>query len=266
MQLKKLVACAAIGCALGAAGIGATSAVASAAPPCGPGPGAQCGPGGGPGGPGPGGERGGPPQGGDRGGPPGQRFGAPPDGNRGPGAPPGGPPGDNRGPGGGGPAGPPRDFRGPGGPVGPVGQNFRTPDNTTGDRRGTPTTTIGAAGSPVRHGVPDCRRGAGARRRHRSGTDRSPQRGDRHRHPSTTTASTSSRCGTRVTTSGASISSGFGYRSRSDVIQRMAVPTTGAAIFKSLERVPDREVLGSTDERRRGVLGIARQFNRLQSR
>ena len=108
MQFRELVACAAIGCALGAAGIGATSAVAYAAPPCGPGPGAQCGPGG-PGGPGPGGERGGPPPGGDRGGPPG--------GDRGP----GGPPGDFRGPGGG---GPPGDFRGPGG-----GQSFRTPDD-----------------------------------------------------------------------------------------------------------------------------------------
>jgi len=96
MKLKQVVAGAAIGCALGAAGISLPSGVANAAPPCNPAPGVQCGPGG----------PGGPPQ-------------------RGPDGPP---PGDFRGPGG--PGGPPGDFRGPGGPGGPPPDDFRRgPDN-----------------------------------------------------------------------------------------------------------------------------------------
>ena len=108
MEFKRLVAGAAVGCALGAAGIGLTSGVANAAPPCNPTPGVQCGPGG-PGGPAP--ERG-------PGGPPQEDF-------RGPGGP-GGPPQ-------GGPGGPPPgDFRGPGGPAesrGPDNHDWRPPWN-----------------------------------------------------------------------------------------------------------------------------------------
>ena len=109
MRLKQLVAGAAIGCTLGAAGIGLGSGTVNAAPPCNPGPGAQCGPRG-PGGP--------PPQHGP-GGPPPEEF-------RGPGGP-GGPPGDFRGPGG--PGGPPADFRGPGDFRGPDNHDWRPPWN-----------------------------------------------------------------------------------------------------------------------------------------
>jgi hypothetical protein len=78
MKLQQLVAGAAVSCALTMTGIGLTSGVANAAPPCNPSfPQAQCGPGG-PGGP--------PPQRGPEG-PPRDDF-------RGP----GGPPGDVRGP------------------------------------------------------------------------------------------------------------------------------------------------------------------------
>ena len=100
MKLSQLVAGAAIGCTLGAAGIGLGSGIANAAPQCPPG--VQCPGGGG----GPGGPPGGPP--GDRGpgGPPGEQGPGGPPGDRGP----GGPPGDQR------PGGPPPDFHGPGGP------------------------------------------------------------------------------------------------------------------------------------------------------
>ncbi len=75
MNLNQLVATAAVGCALGAAGIALGAGTASAAPPCPPGVQCQGGPGGGPPG-----DRGGPPPG-DRGGPP--------PGDRGPGGGPG---------------------------------------------------------------------------------------------------------------------------------------------------------------------------------
>ncbi len=194
MKLKQMVAGAAIGCTLGVTGISLGSGVASAAPACIPSPQAQCGPGG-PGGP--------PPQ-------------------RGPGGPP------------------PGDFRGPGGPGGPPPGDFRRaravrhpatsagraahrpvtsaagPTTTTGDHRGTQGTTTGADGSTVPRGVTICRPGAGVRRRHRRGMDRCQRRGDRLRRQSTTGASRSSRCGIPATTSGASGSSGSGFRSRSD--------------------------------------------------
>ena len=196
MRLKQLVAGAAIGCTLGAAGIGLGSGIANAAPPCNPGPGAQCGPGG-PGGP--------PPQRGP-GGPPPEEF-------RGPGGP-GGPPGDFHGPGG--PGGPPGDFRGPGGPGGPPPATSAGPTITTGGHHGTPRTTTGADGSMAPHGVTDFRRGVGAHHRPLHGMDRCHPHGGRRPRPSTTLASTSNPCGIPATTNGASGSSVFGFRSRSD--------------------------------------------------
>ena len=81
MKLKQVVAGAAISCAIGVCGIGLVSGIANAAPPCGPTPQVQCGPGG-PGGP--------PPQRGQEG-PPQRDF-------RGPGGPVSPPPNDFRGP------------------------------------------------------------------------------------------------------------------------------------------------------------------------
>ena len=199
MNLKQLVAGAAIGCTLGVAGIGMGSGIADAAPLCNPEPGVQCGPGGGPGGP--------PPE---------------------------------RGPGG--PAAHPRTSAGPtvpaihlatsAGRTVPVGHpatstgradpGVHLPETsvvrtiTIGDHRGIRRTTTGAGGSTAPHGVTDCRRGAGAHHRRRSGMGRCHPRGDRRLRPSTTSASTSNRSGTPATTNGASISSGSGYHSRSD--------------------------------------------------
>ena len=90
------------------------------------------------------------------------------------------------------------------------------PTTTTGDHHGTPGTTTGAVDSTVPLGVMICRPGAGAHRRRHRGMDRCRRRGDRLRRQSTTGASRSSRCGIPVTTSGASTSSGSGFRSRSD--------------------------------------------------
>ena len=122
MKLKVVVAGAAIGCALGAAGIGLPTGVANAAP-CIPAPGVQCGPGG-PGGP--------PPQRGPEGPPPQRGPDGPPNNDfRGPGGP-GGPPDDFRGPDNHDFRGPDnQDFRGPGGPDfrGPDNHDFRGPDN-----------------------------------------------------------------------------------------------------------------------------------------
>ncbi|MDX1884822.1 chitin-binding protein [Mycolicibacterium sp. 120270] len=108
MNFNKLVATAAIGCAIGGVGLTIGSGTANAAPPCPPG---ACGPGGGSG----------------PGGPPGDRGPGGPRGDRGP----GGPPGDFRGP-----DGPPGDFRGPGGPP----PDFRGRDNNDwrGRFRGAP--------------------------------------------------------------------------------------------------------------------------------
>ena len=269
MKLKQVVAGAAIGCTLGVTVISLGSGIAGAAPPCMPSPQAQCGPGG-PGGPPPQRGPGGPPQRGP-GGPPQQGGpGGPPQGDfRGPGGPGGPPPGDFRGPGGpGGP--PPGDFRGPGGPgvVRPP-VTSADPTTTTGDHHGTPGTTTGAVDSTVPLGVMICRPGAGAHRRRRRGMDRCRRRGDRLRRQSTTGASRSSRCGIPVTTSGASTSSGSGFRSRSDLLigrpprMHWGWPSSRA---NSLERVTDRQVLESADERGRHMLRRTGQLDGLQSR
>ncbi len=225
MNLKQAIAGAAIGCALGVVGIGASSGVANAAPQCPPTPGAQCGPGG----PGPGGPPGG-----------GQHHGGLPAVAR----PPGQPQGDPRGQG-----GPPG---GQGGP--PGGQPHQTsadkvmdpavnhptstdkvaaktsadkvadpvatstvPAATTGGHRGIPRTTTGADVSRARRGVTTFRLGAGARRHRRCGMDRCLPPGARRLRRSTTSVTTSNRYGTPATTSGASISSESGFRSPSDL-------------------------------------------------
>ena len=150
-----------------------------------------------------------------------------------------GPPGDSRGPGG--PGGPP-DFHGPGGPAAhPVTSTARAA--TIGGRRGIPRTTTGAGDSTAPRGVTGCRRGAGARRRRRYGMGRCLRRGGRRLRRSTTSASTSNRCGTPATTSGVSISSGSGFHYRSDrqpgetaasdnpgaVVERVSAASNGSA-------------------------------------
>ena len=181
MKLNQLLAGAAIGCMLGTAGISLGSGIANAAPQCPPG--VQCGPG----------------EGGGHGGPP-----------------PGGPPGD----------------RGPGGPVPAVRPvtsadpevvlAVHRPVTSTalaamiGGRRSVLRTTTGAGDSTAPRGATDCRHGAGARRRRRFGMGRCLRRGGRRLRRSTTSASTSNRCGTPATTSGVSISSGSGFHYRSD--------------------------------------------------
>ena len=143
------------------------------------------------------------------------------------------------------------------------------PTTTTGDHHGTPGTTTGAVDSTVPRGVMICRPGAGAHRRRRPGTDRCRRRGGRLRRRSTTGASRSNRCGIPVTTSGASTSSGSGFRSRSDLLMgrppRMhwGWPSSRA---NSLERVSDRQVLESADERGRHMLRRTGQLDGLQSR
>ena len=87
---------------------------------------------------------------------------------------------------------------------------------TIGGHHGIRRTTTGVDGSTAPRGVMDCRRGAGARRRRPRGADRCHPLGDRRLRRSTTSASTSSRCGIPATTNGASGSSGSGFRSRSD--------------------------------------------------
>ena len=143
------------------------------------------------------------------------------------------------------------------------------PTTTTGDHHGTPGTTTGAVDSTVPLGVMICRPGAGVRRRHRRGMDRCQRRGDRLRRQSTTGASRSSRCGIPVTTSGASTSSGSGFRSRSDLLigrpPRMHWGWSSSRA-NSLERVTDRQVLESADERGRHMLRRTGQLDGLQSR
>ena len=87
---------------------------------------------------------------------------------------------------------------------------------TIGDHRSVLRTTTGADVSTAPRGATDCRRGAGARRLRRFGTGRCPRHGARRRRRSTTSVSTSNRCGIPATTSGVSISSGSGFRYRSD--------------------------------------------------
>jgi hypothetical protein len=144
MNLNRLLARAAIGCALGAAALGLTLGTANAEPPVCP-PGMQCGPGGGPGAPGPGGG-------------PGTGLGGPGPGGS-PGFMPGGP--GPRGPGGPGQVDPggPGDF-GPGGP----GIDWRPPWNPgENDWRGRfhgapwgdglPPWGLGAPPRPASHGM-----------------------------------------------------------------------------------------------------------------
>ena len=188
---------------------------------------------------------------GDRGpGAPGGPGGPPPGDFRGPGGPggPGGPPpGDFRGPGGpGGPGGPPPgDFRGPGGPGGPPPGDFRgpavragptsaDPTITIGGHRGTQATTTGGAGSTAPRGAMICRRGAGVRHRRRPGMVRCRKRGDLRRLRSTTGASRSNPSGIRDTTSGASGSSGSGFRSRSDLRQDGRLACAGRSSARSI--------------------------------
>ena len=143
------------------------------------------------------------------------------------------------------------------------------PTTTTGDHHGTPGTTTGAVDSTVPLGVMICRPGAGAHRRRHRGMDRCRRRGDRLRRQSTTGASRSSRCGIPVTTSGASTSSGSGFRSRSDLLigrpPRMHWGWSSSRA-NSLERVTDRQVLESADERARHMLRRTGQLDGLQSR
>ena len=104
INLNRVLAGTAIGCALSAAAIGLAAGTANAEPPVCP-PGAQCGPGGDPGGPGPGG--------------------------------PGGPgPGGPGGPGGFVPGGPGPGGPGPGGPSGPGGPDGFRPGGSGNDWRG----------------------------------------------------------------------------------------------------------------------------------
>ena len=90
------------------------------------------------------------------------------------------------------------------------------PAVTIGGRRSVRRTTTGADDSTAPRGATDCRHGAGARRRRRFGMGRCLRRGGRRLRRSTTSASTSNRCGTPATTSGASISSEFGFHYRFD--------------------------------------------------
>ena len=201
MKLKQLVAGAAIGCTLGAAGIGVGSGIANAAPPCNPGPGAQCGPG---------------------------VVRADLRRSVGPAAhhlrtsaarrsrrPP---PATSAAPAV--PAAHPATSTGRADPVVHRQETSGAPAITTGDHRGIRRTTTGADGSTAPHGVTDCRRGAGAHHRRRSGMGRCHPRGGRRHRPSTTSVSTSNRSGTPATTNGVSTSSGFGFRSRSDTATR----------------------------------------------
>jgi hypothetical protein len=97
----------------------------------------------------------------------------------------------------------------------PVDPTSATRTTMIGGRRGIRRTTIGGAVSTAPRGVTDCRRGAGAHRRHRRGMDRCHPRGAHRHRRSTTSVTTSNRCGIRATTSGVSGSSGSGFRSRS---------------------------------------------------
>ena len=196
MRLKQLVAGAAIGCTLGAAGIGLGSGTVNAAPLCNPGPGAQCG-----------------------------RVVladlrrsadlaahrlrnsvAP--------AVPAARPATSMvqvv------PAARPATSAAPVDPVARRRATSTDPTITTGGHHGTPRTTTGADGSMAPHGVTDFRRGVGAHHRPLHGMDRCHPHGGRRPSPSTTLASTSNPCGIPATTNGASGSSVFGFRSRSD--------------------------------------------------
>ena len=255
MKLNQLVAGAAIGCALGAVGIGLGSGTANAAPQCPPG--VQCDPGGpgGPGGPRPDpaiGVLGGPPQD-DQVVPaikavPAVRPATSAD------------PVD--------PAVPavhrrlPRTRRTARRPHRPATSAART--ITIGGHRGIPRTTTGADDSTAPRGVTDCRRGAGAHRRRRYGTGRCLRRGARRHRRSTTSATTSNRCGIPATTSGVSGSSGSGFRYRSDKQsgETAASDNPGAVVNASAERVADRQVLEAADERGRDVLRVARPVRR----
>jgi hypothetical protein len=191
MNLKQVVAGAAIGCTLGVTGVSLGSGVANAAPPCIPSPQAQCGPGG-PSGP--------PPQRGPEG--------PPPNDFRGPGGPGGPPPGDFRGPGG----PPPGDFRGP------DNHDWRPPWNPgDNDWRGR------FHGAPWGNDLPPW---AGAHHHRLRGMDRYLMRGGHPRRRSITGAFRSNRCGIPASTNGASGSSGSGFRSRSSPGVRAAASSS----------------------------------------
>jgi hypothetical protein len=151
----------------------------------------------------------------------------------------------------------------------PTVRTSADPTTTTGDHRGTQGTTTGAAASTAPRGAMICRRGAGVRRRRRRGMDRCQKRGGLRRHRSTTGASRSNPSGIQDSTSGASGSSGSGFRSRSDLREdgRLGCAGRSSAQLNSLERVADRQVLESADEDRRDVLRVAAgELDRLQPR
>ncbi len=148
------------------------------------------------------------------------------------------------------------------------GTSAGDPTTTTGDRRGIRATTIGVADSTAPHGAATYHRGAGVHRHHRRGPDHCQTHGARRRRPSTTGASRNNRCGIPATTNGASISSGSGFRSRSDPAKGrpLRLPERPSFQFKSPERVADRQVLEAADEDRGDMRGFAGQLDRLQPR
>jgi hypothetical protein len=119
----------------------------------------------------------------------------------------------------------------------PVARTSVPPTTTIGDHRGIPVTTTGTAVGTGHPGVRGRHRGAGARRRHRPGTDHCQTRGVRHRRRSTTGASRSSRYGIRATTSGASTSSESGSRcpSSQQSARTAASSSTGRSSSTSLQ-------------------------------
>ena len=115
-----------------------------------------------------------------------------------------------------------------------AGPTSADPTITIGGHRGTQATTTGGAGSTAPRGAMICRRGAGVRHRRRPGMVRCRKRGDLRRLRSTTGASRSNPSGIRDTTSGASGSSGSGFRSRSDLRQDGRLACAGRSSARSI--------------------------------
>ena len=120
------------------------------------------------------------------------------------------------------------------GPAVRAGPTSADPTITIGGHRGTQATTTGGAGSTAPRGAMICRRGAGVRHRRRPGMVRCRKRGDLRRLRSTTGASRSNPSGIRDTTSGASGSSGSGFRSRSDLRQDGRLACAGRSSARSI--------------------------------
>jgi len=119
-------------------------------------------------------------------------------------------------------------------PADRAGPTSADPTITIGGHRGTQATTTGGAGSTAPRGAMICRRGAGVRHRRRPGMVRCRKRGDLRRLRSTTGASRSNPSGIRDTTSGASGSSGSGFRSRSDLRQDGRLACAGRSSARSI--------------------------------